>query len=37
MSECPINERLQKFADYLVETYNSGDCFFPPKFWVLAS
>jgi hypothetical protein len=37
MSECPIDERLQKFADYFVETYISEDCIYPPKLWALVS
>ncbi|KAE9539653.1 hypothetical protein AGLY_004905 [Aphis glycines] len=37
MSECPIDERLQKFSDYFVETYISEDCIYPPKLWALAS
>jgi hypothetical protein len=37
MSECPIDERLQKFADYFVETYISENCIYSPKLWVLTS
>jgi len=37
MSECPIDEKPQKFADYFVETYISEDCIYPPKLWALAS
>ncbi|XP_027848187.2 uncharacterized protein LOC114127990 [Aphis gossypii] len=36
MSECPFDERLQKFSDYFVETYISEDCIYPPKLWPLA-
>lgn len=31
MSECPIDERLQQFADYFLKTYISKDRFYLPK------
>jgi hypothetical protein len=36
MTERPIDDRLQKFADYFVETYISEDCIYLPKLWALA-
>jgi len=37
MSECPIDEKLQKFADYFIETYIFEYCIYPPKLWALES
>lgn len=33
MSIKPIDEKLDKFCDYLVDTYISEDSLFPPKLW----
>jgi len=33
MSDCPENEQLQKFCDYLTDNYISDESMFPPKLW----
>lgn len=37
MSDCSIDEQLYKFTDYLVETYISENCIYPPQLWAFAS
>ncbi|KAL4108099.1 hypothetical protein QTP88_018352 [Uroleucon formosanum] len=37
MSDCPENEKLQKFCDYLTDNYISKESMFPPKLWAAKS
>jgi len=37
MSDCPENEKLQKFCDYLTDNYISDESIFPPKLWAAKS
>ncbi|KAF0692797.1 Uncharacterized protein FWK35_00038863, partial [Aphis craccivora] len=33
MGDCPIDDKLTKYCDYLTEHNISEDSTFPPKFW----
>jgi len=33
LSDCPVNDKLTNYCDYLTDTYISEDCLFPPSIW----
>jgi len=35
MTDCPENDKLQKYCDYLTDNYISGESIFPPKLWAI--
>jgi len=37
MADCPKNDKVIKYADYLVENYLTVNCDYPPEIWALAS
>lgn len=37
MTDCPVNDKLQKYCDYLTDNYISDESIFPPKIWAANS
>jgi len=37
MADCPIDDKVIKYADYLVDNYLTADCDYPPKIWASES
>jgi len=37
MADRPIDDKVMKYADYLIDNYLTEDCDYPPKIWASAS
>jgi len=37
MPDCPDDERLKKYSDYLTDNFINEESLFPPQYWAAAS